>query len=221
MPPLATRRRLGHLVIFGRQQQRVQSYLQPYVDAAAAHGAGFGTLLWASPETQAVRFNAIARMANLAGKSVLDVGCGRADLLEYLLGQGVRPADYVGIEAVDALATAAEAKRLPRCAIIRADFVAEPVRLFVGADVVVFSGSLNTADDSVFYSTLRHAHEAATDALVFNFLDSPRLAGQPHLHFREPRVVRAFAEKLSKEVRVLNDYLPGDTTICVAGRHGA
>lgn len=195
------------------------SYLRPYLAAARSHGAGFGALLWASPETQAVRFDAIRRVVDLGGKSVLDVGCGRADLLDHLLGQGIRPADYVGIEAVDALADAAVRKRLPRCTIVRSDFVADPLRLFVGADVVVISGSLNTADDAAFYATLRHAHEAATEALVFNFLDSPRLAGQAHLYFREPRVVRAFSEKLSPDVRVLNDYLPGDTTVRVTRRH--
>jgi hypothetical protein len=190
-------------------------YLEPYFSAARTHGAGFGSLLWASPATQAARFDAIRRIVDLTRKSVLDVGSGRADFLEYLLNQGIRPMDYVGIEAVDALADAAEHKRLPRCVIIRADFVAEPLRLFVGADAVVFSGSLNTADDSVFYPALRHGFDAATEALVFNFLDSAQLAGQPHLYFRDPHVVRRFAETLSPRVSVLSDYLEGDTTVCV------
>ena len=195
---------------------REQPYLQPYLKAARTHGAGFESLLWASPDTQAARFDAIQRIVDLDGKSVLDLGCGRADLLDFLLAHGIRPADYVGIEAVDALADAAERKRLPRCTIRRADFVADPIRMFVGADVVVISGSLNTADDSAFYPTLRHAFEAATDALVFNFLDSDRLAGQPHLYFREPRAVRTFAQTLSADVTMLDDYLPGDTTVRVA-----
>ena len=157
---------------------RDPSYLQPYRAAARAYGAGFGTLLWASPHTQAVRFDAICRAADLRGKSVLDVGCGRADLLEHLLARGVEPADYIGIEAVDELAAAAEARRLPRATVLRADFVAEPARLFVGADVVVFSGSLNTADDAAFYATLARAYAAAAETLVFNFLSSPMLAGR-------------------------------------------
>ena len=94
--------------------------------AADKHGAGFRSLLWASPQTQAARFDAIDAIVDLNGKSVLDVGCGRADLLEFLLDRGVRPADYVGIEAVDELADAAEAKRAARSdvRIVRADFVA-------------------------------------------------------------------------------------------------
>ena len=34
------------------------SYLLPYLTAASKYGSGFGTLLWASPKTQAVRFRA-------------------------------------------------------------------------------------------------------------------------------------------------------------------
>lgn len=192
---------------------RDPSYLRPYRAAAQAHGAGFGTLLWASPQTQAVRFEAIRRMADMNGQSVLDVGCGRADLLEYLLAQGVRPADYIGIEAVDELAAAAEAKRLPRATILRSDFVAEPARLFVGADVVVLCGSLNTAADSVFYPTLARAFDAAAETLVFNFLCSPMLAGRDYLHWRRPEDVTRFARMLCADVATLDDYLPGDMTL--------
>jgi hypothetical protein len=189
------------------------SYLKPYLDAAATHRAGFGSLLWASPATQAARFEAISRIVPLSGRSLLDVGCGRADFLDFLLARGIRPADYIGIEGVDALAAAAEAKRLPDATIIRADFVAEPVKMFAGADVVVLSGSLNTACDKVFYETLRRARDAAAEALVFNFLCSPLLAGQSYLHWRDPRAVLQFARQHGANVAALDDYLPGDMTV--------
>jgi hypothetical protein len=189
------------------------SYLKPYLDAARAHGAGFGSLLWASPVTQAARFEAISRIVSLQGRSVLDLGCGRADFLDFLLDRGLRPADYIGIEGVDTLAEAAESKGLPNATIVRCDFVAEPSRMFVGADVVVLSGSLNTADDTVFYETLRRARDAAAGTLVFNFLSSPLLAGQSYLHWRRPEDVLQFARQRSRDVATLDDYLPGDMTV--------
>ena len=196
-------------------EHRQPSYLQPYLDAAARHGAGFESLLWASPTTQAARFDAIVRIARLHAKSVLDVGCGRADFLEYLLVQGIRPADYVGIEAVDALADAAQSKRLPNATIVRADFVADPARMFVRADVVIFSGSLNTADDAAFYASLQRAFDATADTLVFNFLCSPELAGKDYLHWRHPDDVTRFVKTLSRDVGTLRDYLRGDMTVRV------
>jgi len=191
------------------------AYLAPYLRAASRHGAGFSSLLWATPKTQEVRFDALTRLVGLNGKSLLDVGCGRGDLLDFLRARYVRPAHYVGLEGVPALADAAEAKRHPDAMIIRADFVREPLRMFVAADVVYFSGSLNTLDPATFYTSIRKAYEAAAEALVFNFLSSPELAGMSYLHWHAPGEVWAFAKGLTDDVRRLEDYLDGDCTFAL------
>jgi hypothetical protein len=195
--------------------QTAPAYLTPYLDAASRHGAGFSSLLWASPQTQAVRFTALTRLVGLNDKSLLDVGCGRADLLDFLLARRIKPAHYVGLEGVAKLADAAEAKQHADAMIVRADFVREPMRLFVGADVVYFSGSLNTLDPATFYGTLRKAYDAATEQLVFNFLCSPELAGVSYLHWHQPNEVWAFCKTLTDDVRRLDDYLRGDTTFAL------
>jgi len=41
---------------------------------------------------------------------LLDVGCGRADLFDYLLARKRPPADYIGIEAIPELPAAAREK---------------------------------------------------------------------------------------------------------------
>lgn len=192
-----------------------KSYLAPYVSAAERHNGGFKSLLWASVSTQEKRFDAFTRVCDFAGKSILDVGCGRGDLLDYLLGRGIEPDHYVGLEAVQLLADAAEAKRRPNSMIVRADFVAEPARMFVGADVVVFSGSLNTLESGPFYNTLRTAYEATASELVFNFLSSKELAGTKYLHWYRRNEVKRFLETLGGAVRVLEDYIDGDCTMRV------
>ena len=194
-------------------------YLKPYLRAAEQHGAAFSSLLWASPETQVARFDAIERLGKLAGKSVLDVGCGRADLVDYCAKRGIAMNDYIGIEAVPALADAAEPKLLPNglpITLVRADFVKEPQRMFVAADVVVFSGSLNTVEDEDFYAILRRAYDAAAERVVFNYLCSPALAAASYLRWREPGDVLAFARKVSPLVETANDYLAGDCTVMIA-----
>jgi SAM-dependent methyltransferase len=189
-------------------------YLQPYLNAARTHGAGFPSLLWASAHTQRLRFDAITRMVDCAGKFVLDVGCGRADFLDHLHAVGQKPLQYIGIEAVPELASAARAKTE---LIVQADFIAEPKRLFVGADVIVFSGSLNTCDDDSFYRMLDRALDAANLAVVFNFLSSERLASADHLFWRKPADV--IARLAPSQVTRLDDYLLGDTTMRVFSRN--
>jgi SAM-dependent methyltransferase len=196
-------------------------YLLPYLRAAERHGDGFGSLLWASPRTQRIRFNALRKACDPKGKSVLDAGCGRADFLEYLVEVDATPSDYIGMEMVAPLAAAARRRakefrlRVPAM-ILRADFVREPAKLFVGADIIAFSGSLNTLDEKTFYATLERAHAAAAEVIVFNFLCSPALAGQDYLLWHETENVLRFAEKLGGELRIRSDYLIGDCTICVA-----
>lgn len=191
------------------------SYLVPYLEAAERYGAGFSALLWASPKTQRARFDAIRRAYDPAGKSLLDAGCGRGDLLGFLLERDVHPADYVGLEAVEPLAAVAEARAYPNSRIIRGDFVRDPMRLFVGADVVIFSGSLNTMGPATFYATLRRAYDAAAEAVVFNFLSSPALAGKDYLVWHPPEQVQSFAARLAGEVRRIEDYLHGDCTLAM------
>jgi SAM-dependent methyltransferase len=190
-----------------------RDYLGPYQRAAERHGAGFGSLLWASPATQAARFEAICRLVNLRRKRVLDVGCGRADFLDYLLRRKVKVTSYVGIEGVAALAEVACEKGAGVARIVQGDFLANPELLETGAQVVVICGSLNTMDADGFYSTLRRAYAAAEEALVFNFLCSSRLAGADYLSWHSVEEVMGLARTLSDRVRKVEDYLVGDCTV--------
>ena len=173
--------------------------------------------MWASRRTQEARFDAMLRLADPHGANVLDVGCGCGDLVDFLVRRGVAPAKYVGLEGVGELADVASRKRPPGIdmSIVRADFIAEPWRLCDGHDIVYCSGALNTIDDGDFYATIRNAFEAAGRALVFNFLSSPLLAGEPYLRWRYRRDVLSFARSLHRQVDVLEDYLEGDCTIAI------
>ena len=190
-------------------------YLEPYERAARRHGAGFGSLLWASPQTQSLRFDAMRRLIDFHGKRVLDVGCGRADLLDYLIAKKVAVASYTGIEGVATLAEAARGKGHAGCEIVTADFLAQPEQMARGAQIVVISGALNTMNADGFYATLRRAYEAAGETLVFNFLCSSRLAGADYLAWHPADEVLGFARTLSDRVRKLEDYLPGDCTVAM------
>jgi hypothetical protein len=189
------------------------TYLLPYTSAAREHGAGFKSLLWTSPSSQAARFEALTRVYDFHGKSILDAGCGRADFLDYLLNRGIVPDHYVGLEAMEEVAQAAERKHHARCTILRADFVREPMRLFAGADAVVFCGSLNTLEKDVFYTTLGRAMDAAVEAVVFNFLSSPHLAHAKYLTWHPVRDVQAFIARRMRAHALLDDYVDGDATI--------
>jgi SAM-dependent methyltransferase len=194
----------------------VPFYLYPYHDARRQGAKGFDALLWSSREGQRVRFEAIARSCPLAEAKILDVGCGRADLLGYLLERGIVPAHYTGLDVIPASLRAARRKKYPHCEILRAaDFVRKPEKLQVGAGVVVFSGSLNTLSRPQFYRTLRAAWEATGEWLVFNFLSSQIWCGEDWLSWHRRSSVLAFCRSLGGVPRYDESYLEGDCTVAV------
>lgn len=193
-------------------------YLVPYVEARRKKARGVDALLWEDLRSQQIRFEAIARLCPLAGLSVLDVGCGRADLLGYLLARGIAPSRYTGLEALGSLARAARRKGYARSSIIEGDFVREPEKLEVGAQVLVYSGSLNFLPSRFFYRSLDAAWAATRRWLLFNFLCSPDLAGADGLHWHHRAAVLAFAGRLTTHIRVDDAYEKGDCTIAMYKR---
>ena len=193
----------------------VPSYLEPYQAASRKYGAGFGSLLWASPKTQAVRFKALLQAVPIDGLNVMDVGCGRADLFQYMLATRRYPRSYVGVEGVEALALAAENKHYPNCRIVRGDFVESPSLLDDAADVLLYSGSLNTMDSRLFYACIGAGFVAAKQAMAFNFLCSPLLAGASHLAWHPADEVVDFCRQLCGRIEFSNQYMRGDATIAL------
>ena len=190
-------------------------YLQPYQRAVKRHGADFPALLWASRRTQELRFDALVRLADPTGLAVLDLGCGRADFYDFLVKREMTPRRYVGVEGVRELAEAARKKRLADARIIVADFVREPRRMQVNADIIYCSGALNTIQGDDFYTTLACAFAAAKRALVFNFLSSSLLAGVNYLHWHGTTQVMRFARTLTPHVEKLEGYIEGDCTMAL------
>jgi SAM-dependent methyltransferase len=140
--------------------------LEPYRKAVRAEGPSFRALLWYNREYQLKRFEVIAQEADLAGRVIADLGCGRADLLSYLHGTGIRYGRYIGVDGVGEMAEfsrrRAAQEKLPEARFLHADFSSDP-DLFArlardhGADTFVFSGSLNTFEEPAAREVLARA----------------------------------------------------------------
>lgn len=60
------------------------------------YGNSFEVVGW-TEESQRRRFEAISQLGDLSGSSLLDVGCGRGDLLNFLKDKGI-DIDYTGFD---------------------------------------------------------------------------------------------------------------------------
>jgi SAM-dependent methyltransferase len=81
-----------------------------YKRLAAKYGADSQANGYSHPVAQEARFECYRRHMDLAGKTLLDVGCGTSDLLKWLLAKGTSPKSYVGLDIVEG--QIASAKRL-------------------------------------------------------------------------------------------------------------
>lgn len=158
-------------------------YLRPYREAVRDFGTGFESLLWNSEEMQRLRFEAVVDTLDLRERAIADMGCGRADLLAFLVDRGISYGRYVGIEAIDELRAFSEQRAQKQgwkhASFVQGDFVDDQslcgrlVRQYA-IDTFIFSGSLNTLSESqakralhTAWSSLEHV---TGGVLAFNFL---------------------------------------------------
>jgi SAM-dependent methyltransferase len=186
-------------------------YLKPYTLAEQLHGPTFGATLWNSRASQRIRFQVMAEIFPLAGRTLLDAGCGMGDFLAFLEEIGQKPAKYTGIDALPAIIDEARRRTFQSPAeFIVGDLVAQPELLATGRpEAICISGTLNTLKDGQFYAALDHAFESAGQCLLFNFLSTKYLAsaaisGTVKRH--DPAEVFARGLKRTGRIIVRHDY---------------
>jgi SAM-dependent methyltransferase len=82
-----------------------------FTHMVAANGVGPLALDWGSARSQALRFSRLARIADLQGATLLDVGCGQGDLLAWFRRREIR-VDYAGLDITPSMIEACR-RRFP------------------------------------------------------------------------------------------------------------
>lgn len=179
------------------------------------HGDSYQTFDYGSCHSQVKRFEVLARVGNLEGSSVLDVGCGTADFSLFLQEKGIR-CEYHGCDLVPEFIAAARQKAPGR--FYTGDFLdLEFNRQF---DYVICSGMLNflgQAEKPHAFAALDKMFALATEAVAVNFRSSlARLPGKPYVMAYDPCQVLAYSLARHSSRLVLDySYFPHDFTLFV------
>jgi len=217
---------------FGKKKPD-RSYLKPYEDATRRSGPGFDSQLWMSKDAQNTRFGVLCDLGRFTDRIVADLGCGVGDFPIYMQSHqpGAFPKSYIGIEGVHAMAEHARERiageSIERTLIEVGDFVADETLpdLLVndaGAEVFVFSGSLNTLPMDRGQLVLDRFWNALAQSgrgtLIFNFLslrhNKAQTPAQPPAVRFDPVEMLAWALGRTPLVRMRHEYLGGhDATI--------
>jgi SAM-dependent methyltransferase len=197
-------RRLDSTAVFRYHRHRLQTY-----------GAGGPQALgWNGTTGQYARFEALTRIGDLAQCSVLDAGCGYADLYPYLRQRyaGVR---YYGIEQVPELLEVAQA-RYPDAegiSLRSGDFLQEALP---PTDYVLASGALNyrQRDPRFIYQAIETLYGSCQLGLGFNLLSWEPAGGGPLASY-DPATILSFCHELAPRAELLEGYWEGDFTVFV------
>ena len=167
---------------------------------------------WLTPQDQQARFAVLAGIADLNGRSVLDAGCGYADLYPFLLQRYPDLAHYTGVEQIPELANKAIRcyGHLPGTDFIGRSFLRGSLPL---NDYALVSGSLNYGSSlpGYIYQAIDTLFSLCRRGLGFNLLSAT--ADEGLLVAYEAGDILAYCRTLSDNIKIVKDYVEDDFTI--------
>jgi len=179
---------------------------------AILHGADNSLALgWLTRRDQQIRFEVLTGIAKLKGKTVLDAGCGYADLLAFLLPDNT-PAHYYGVEQIPELIDEAKnrCRHFNNVSFIERNFSTANLPV---TDYVFASGSLNyrSTDPGYVLKAITKLFECCRLGLAFNLLKHVSHPGL--LVAYQPEIILAHCRTLSTKVIFTDGYADEDFTI--------
>lgn len=198
------------------RKKRILQHYEPRIDTGRDN---YDILDWASAASQAARFAALVDNVDLDGKSLLDVGCGLADLLTFLDERGIS-VDYTGLDLSERMLAAAR-QRHGRGRFVCADIFSPrtqddgPLK-GQSFDIVFCSGTfnLNLDNNPLFLpQAVSRLRPLARKYLVFNLLHHRAQGSDRNYAYYDPAKVLAGVAAAGWRCRVIEDYLPNDFTV--------
>jgi SAM-dependent methyltransferase len=169
---------------------------------------------WASAASQQARFEVLYREVPLAGRSLLDVGCGLGDLAGFLRKRSLE-VDYTGVDLLGRMVESCR-QRFPDGRFLQADIFNDDQFPPGSFDVVFTSGifNLDLGNNLAFLPVaVRRLLDLSRQHTVFNLLHVRAPQKQAGYFFYDPGVVLAFLAGEPCEIRLIDDYLPNDFTV--------
>ena len=148
----------------------------------------------------------------LAGKRVLDVGCGLANFYDVSLSEHGVAAEYHGIDISELMLARARARH-PHLSLRRLDILDEDPGRY---DIVSANGIfylLGEDGEAMMPRLVARMYELAGEAVAFNSLSAWASTQQAGEFYADPAVVLNFCRKLTPWIVVRHDYLPHDFTV--------
>ena len=192
-----------------------------YENALMQYGDSPQGVNWADADSQRLRFRILSEIDDLNGKSIHDVGCGLAHLVEFLALRGVN-CDYVGSDISSQMIQKAK-QRLPETRLYVASILDEATPNWMRADYLFASGvfhvkgPLDRGEWQQFVEAmLRRMFSLAKKGIAFNMLTTYVDYEDSNLFYLSPTEMLDFCiQSLGRRVVVRHDYPLREYTVYV------
>lgn len=160
---------------------------------------------WSSRKSQEERFSILKNFIEEDDISLLDVGCGAADLLEYLKQSNLK-IEYVGCDLMESNIKHCQEK-YPDAKFMLGDFLS--MKIDRSFDYVVASGIFVFPSDNwnnLFYNFLEKMMMLSTKAVCLNLLSSLYDNKFKSVHYVEPWEILKIVASFSNKFQLLHHY---------------
>ncbi|MFQ5355728.1 MAG: class I SAM-dependent methyltransferase [Mariprofundaceae bacterium] len=191
------------------QRQRI---INRHRDSLTRHGQHPNALYWSSREVQEIRFRVLGEIGIESGDSVLDVGCGFGDFMDWSTARGI-VLDYTGIDlSPDLLAEAR--KQHPATPFFDGDLF-DMDFADQSFDWVLLSGALNEQlhDDGAYArKVIERMYALCGRGVAFNLLDGRKIRAHD-LQSYHPNKMLEYCAKLCADCMLRDGYIDNDFTV--------
>ena len=192
----------------------IKSYYEPKLASILPDYAMLG---WESEAAQRMRFDALIDNIPLDGQTILDVGCGLANLLEYLNQLKIK-VRYTGVDILHEMIESVRAKKLSgefHCLDVFSSHPFQPSSF----DVIYASGifNLNLGNNKEFFEhAMCEFSRLSRRYVVFNLLDNRSPAPEDTYFYYSPAEAIEMIEHNEcrpKKIEIVEQYLNNDFTV--------
>jgi len=187
-----------------------EDYIQRYESRLKTYGRDPQTLGWGTNPRQNIRFGVLAGAAlTCRDSSVLDVGCGFADLYDYLKSNGWQ-GTYTGVDIVPGLIQLAKARH-PDLSLLVADITGDDATIETH-DYVIASGTMNAVlpsgeNDRHTWEMLQAMFTLANKAVCVDFMSTLVDYTKEGAWHTDPALAINYAKRLTTSFSLQHDYL--------------
>jgi SAM-dependent methyltransferase len=195
----------------------IAGIINKYSNSYKEHGYSPKALGW-DKGRQDIRFEVLLSFFKCQGKSILDIGCGFGDINRVLSRQAISY-NYTGIDLVSELIVEGQ-RHYPQKNIrfLNADFL--EYSFTENFDIIVASGIFNQKfksgeNDYFVEKVFKKAWSLCTNGIAFDFLSDKVDYRHEHTYHNNPERILGIGYTLSRNVALLNNYMPFEFCIYV------